>query len=139
MDETIRMIATDGHVKAIAITAKDLVETARNIHRAAPLATAALGRALMAASMMGCQLKEERGAVTLTVKGGGPLGTVMAVSDCEGNVRGYVNDPSVDLPLKAPGKLDVGAGVGQNGTITVIKDIGLKEPCLLYTSPSPRD
>ncbi len=128
MDETIRMIATDGHVKAIAITAKDLVETARNIHRTAPLATAALGRTLMAASMMGCQLKEERGAVTLTVKGGGPLGTVMAVSDCEGNVRGYVNDPAVDLPLKAPGKLDVGAGVGQNGTITVIKDIGLKEP-----------
>ncbi len=128
MDETIRMIATDGHVKAIAITAKDLVETARNIHRTAPLATAALGRALMAASMMGCQLKEERGAVTLTVKGGGPLGTVMAVSDCEGNVRGYVNDPTVDLPLKAPGKLDVGAGVGQDGTITVIKDIGLKEP-----------
>lgn len=128
MDELIRMIATDGHVKAVSITAKTLTERARTIHGLAPLATAALGRALMAASLMGCQLKEEKGAVTLTVKGGGPLGTVMAVSDREGNVRGYVGDGSVELPLKAPGKLDVGAGVGRDGTLTVIKDIGLKEP-----------
>lgn len=128
MDELIRMIATDGHVKAVSITAKDLTERARTIHRLAPLATAALGRTLMAASLMGCQLKEEKGAVTLTVKGGGPLGTVMAVSDKDGNVRGYVGDGSVELPLKAPGKLDVGAGVGRDGTLTVIKDIGLKEP-----------
>ena len=128
MDELVRMIATDGHVKAVSITAKELTERARTVHRLAPLATAALGRALMAASLMGCQLKEEKGAVTLTVKGGGPLGTVMAVSDKDGNVRGYVGDGSVDLPLKAPGKLDVGAGVGRDGTLTVIKDIGLKEP-----------
>lgn len=128
MDELIRMIATDGHVKAVSITAKALTERARTIHALGPLATAALGRALMAASLMGCQLKEEKGAVTLTVKGGGPLGTVMAVSDREGNVRGYVGDGSVELPLKAPGKLDVGAGVGRDGTLTVIKDIGLKEP-----------
>ncbi len=128
MDELIRMIAADGHVKAVSITAKELTERARTIHHLAPVATAALGRSLMAASMMGCQLKEENGAVTLTIKGGGPLGTVMAVSDCEGNVRGYVGDGSVDLPLKAPGKLDVGAAVGRDGTLTVIKDIGLKEP-----------
>ncbi len=128
MDELIRMIATDGHVKAVSMTAKNLTERARTIHRLAPLATAALGRTLMAASMMGCQLKEEKGAVTLTVKGGGPLGTVMAVSDKDGNVRGYVGDPSVDLPLKAPGKLDVGAGIGREGILTVVKDIGLKEP-----------
>ena len=128
MDELVRMIATDGHVKAVSITARDLTERARTIHRLAPLATAALGRTLMAASLMGCQLKEEKGAVTLTVKGGGPLGTVMAVSDKDGNVRGYVGDGSVELPLKAPGKLDVGAGVGRNGSLTVIKDIGLKEP-----------
>lgn len=128
MDELIRMIATDGHVKAVSITAKTLTERARTIHGLRPLATAALGRALMAASLMGCQLKEEKGAVTLTVKGGGPLGTVMAVSDREGNVRGYVGDGSVELPLKAPGKLDVGAGVGRDGTLTVIKDMGLKEP-----------
>lgn len=128
MDELIRVLAKDAHVKAVAITAKDMVERARNIHRSLPLGTAALGRALMAASMMGCQLKEERGAVTLTFKGGGPLGTVMAVSDHLGNARGYLADGSVELPLKAPGKLDVGAGIGVNGTLTVIKDIGLKEP-----------
>ncbi len=128
MDNSIRMIDKTGHVKAVAITAKDMVEEARSIHHTAPLATAALGRALMAASMMGSQLKEEQGALTLTIKGGGPLGTVMAVSDCNGWVRGYVSDPAVDLPLKAPGKLDVGAGVGREGTLTIIKDIGLKEP-----------
>lgn len=128
MDELIRMLAKDAHVKAVAITARDMVERARNIHRLLPLGTAALGRALMAASMMGCQLKEEHGAVTLTFKGGGPLGTVMAVADHLGNARGYLTDGSVELPLKAPGKLDVGAGVGVDGTLTVIKDIGLKEP-----------
>ena len=81
MDELIRVLAKEAHVKAVAITAKGMVERARNIHRLMPLGTAALGRALMAASMMGCQLKEEHGAVTLTFKGGGPLGTVMAVAD----------------------------------------------------------
>lgn len=128
MDELIRVLAKNAHVKAMAITAKEMVETARNIHKTLPLATAALGRALMAASMMGDQLKEEQGAVTLTFKGGGPLGTVMAVADCEGNARGYVSDPTVELPLKAPGKLDVGSGVGTDGTMAVIKDIGLKDP-----------
>lgn len=128
MDELIRMLARDAHVKAVAITAKDMVERARNIHKLLPLGTAALGRTLMAASMIGCQLKEEHGAVTLTVKGGGPLGTVMAVADHLGNARGYLTDGSVELPLKGPGKLDVGAGVGCDGTLTVIKDIGLKEP-----------
>ena len=128
MDELIRVLAKDAHVKAVAITAKDMVERARNIHKLLPLGTAALGRALMAASMMGCQLKEEHGAVTLTFKGGGPLGTVMAVADHLGNARGYLTDGSVELPLKAPGKLDVGSGVGVDGTLTVIKDIGLKEP-----------
>lgn len=128
MDELIRVLAKEAHVKAVAITAKGMVEQARNIHRLMPLGTAALGRALMAASMMGCQLKEEHGAVTLTFKGGGPLGTVMAVADHLGNARGYLTDGSVELPLKAPGKLDVGSGVGVDGTLTVIKDIGLKEP-----------
>lgn len=128
MDELIRVLAKDAHVKAVAITAKDMVERARNIHKLLPLGTAALGRALMAASMLGCQLKEERGAVTLTFKGGGPLGTVMAVADHLGNARGYLGNGGVELPLKAPGKLDVGAGVGTDGTLTVIKDIGLKEP-----------
>ncbi len=128
MDELIRVLAKEAHVKAVAITVKGMVERARNIHRLMPLGTAALGRVLMAASMMGCQLKEEHGAVTLTFKGGGPLGTVMAVADHLGNARGYLTDGSVELPLKAPGKLDVGSGVGVDGTLTVIKDIGLKEP-----------
>lgn len=128
MDQIIRMIAKDAPVKASAISGRDLVERARNIHMLLPVATAALGRALMGTSMMGDALKEEKGAVTLQIKGGGPLGTVLAVSDSEGNVRGYVQNPQVELIEKEPGKLDVGAAVGESGTLTVIKDIGLKEP-----------
>lgn len=126
-DQIIRMLAKDAPVKAMAITAKELVERARQIHKTLPVATAALGRGLMACSMMGNQLKEEHGAVTLRIKGDGPMGGLTAVSDSDGNVRGYVLDGTVELPLKAPGKLDVGSGIGE-GTITVIKDIGLKEP-----------
>lgn len=128
MDQIIRIIAKDAPVKASAISARDLVERARNIHTLLPVATAALGRTLMAASMMGDALKEENGAVTIQIKGGGPLGTVLAVSDNSGNVRGYVHNPHVDLMEIEPGKLDVGAAVGVDGTLTVIKDIGLKEP-----------
>ena len=128
MDQIIRMIAKDAPVKASAISGRDLVERARNIHMLLPVATAALGRALMGTSMMGDALKEEKGALTLQIKGGGPLGTVLAVSDSEGNVRGYVQNPHVELMEKEPGKLDVGAAVGDGGTLTVIKDIGLKEP-----------
>lgn len=128
MDQIIRMIAKDAPVKASAISARELVERARNIHTLLPVATAALGRTLMAASMMGDALKEEKGALTIQIKGGGPLGTVLAVSDYEGNVRGYVQDPHVELMEIEPGKLDVGSAVGTTGTLTVIKDIGLKEP-----------
>ena len=128
MDEIVRMITGDGSVKAIAITGKDLVERARQIHKLAPLATAALGRSLMGCSMIGATLKEEKGSVTLRIKGGGPLGSIIAVSDSQGNVRGYLQNGQVELPLKGPGKLDVGAGVGTDGFLTLIKDIGLKEP-----------
>ena len=127
-DEIVRAITADGLVKATAITGRDLVERARNIHTLLPMATAALGRCLMGASMMGDMLKEEKGALTLQIKGGGPLGTVLAVSDCEGNVRGYVQNPHVELMELRPGKLNVGAAVGQDGTLTVIKDLGMKEP-----------
>ena len=127
-NEIVRGITGDGLVKAAAITGRDIVERARNIHKLLPMATAALGRTLMGASLMGDMLKEEQGAVTLQVKGGGPLGTILAVSDCGGNVRGYVQNPQVELMEKHPGKLDVGAAVGLDGTLTVIKDIGLKEP-----------
>ena len=127
-DEIVRAITGDGYVKAVAITGRDLIERARNIHTLLPMATAALGRALLGASMMGDMLKEQEGSLTLQIKGGGPLGTILAVSDCQGNVRGYVQNPHVDLIEKHQGKLDVGAAVGETGTLTVIKDIGLKEP-----------
>ena len=127
-DEIVRAITGDGLVKAAAVTGRDIVERARSIHRLLPMATAALGRTLMGASMMGDMLKEEKGALTLQIKGGGPLGTILAVSDHRGNVRGYVQNPQVELMEQRPGKLDVGAAVGLDGTLTVIKDIGLKEP-----------
>ena len=127
-NEIVRAITGDGLVKAAAITGRDIVERARNIHKLFPMATAALGRTLMGASLMGDMLKEEKGSLTLQIKGGGPLGTILAVSDHEGNVRGYVQNPQVELMEQRPGKLDVGAAVGLDGTLTVIKDIGLKEP-----------
>lgn len=128
MDEIVRMIAGDGAVRAMAVTGKEMVERARQIHKTLPLATAALGRCLMGCSMIGAGLKEEKGSVTLRVKGGGPLGAITAVSDSQGNVRGCLQNGQVDLPRKGPGKLDVGAGVGTDGFLTVIKDLGLKEP-----------
>ena len=128
MDKLVRAITKDGSVKAVAAVTKDLTEQVRNIHKTLPVATAALGRTLAAASMMGNALKEENASLTLQIKGGGPLGTVLAVSDHLGNVRGYVQNPQVDVPLREDGKLDVGRAVGADGTLTVIKDIGLKEP-----------
>ena len=127
-DEIIRAITTDGLVKASVITGRDLVERARQIHTLLPVATAALGRTLMAASMMGDMLKVDGSSVTLQIKGGGPLGTILAVSDDGGNVRGYVQNPHVALMEKTPGKLDVGRAVGETGSLTVIKDLGMKEP-----------
>ena len=127
-NEIVRAITGDGLVKAAAITGRDIVERARNVHKLLPMATAALGRTLLGASLLGDMLKEEKGALTLQIKGGGPLGTILAVSDCEGNVRGYVQNPQVELMEQCPGKLDVGRAVGTDGTLTVIKDIGLKEP-----------
>ena len=128
MDQLVRVIAKDAPVKAVAISGTDLTERARAIHDTWPVATAALGRLLMAASMMGNMLKGENGSVTLRVKGGGPLGSLTAVSDSEGNVRGYVQNPAVDVPRKAHAKLDVGAAVGFDGDLTVIKDLDMKEP-----------
>ena len=128
MDQIVRVIARDAPVKAMAISARETVERARAIHGCWPVAAAALGRLLMAASMMGAVLKKENASVTLRVKGGGPLGSLTAVSDSGGNVRGYVQNPAVDVPRKARGKLDVGAAVGADGDLTVIRDLGLKEP-----------
>ena len=127
-DRIVRAISTDGMVQAAAICSRDLTERARQIHKTLPVATAALGRTLAAASMMGNALKSDGASLTLQFKGGGPLGTVLAVSDNEGNVRGYVTNPHVDIPLRKDGKLDVGTAVGHEGTLTVIKDLHLKEP-----------
>lgn len=128
MDHIIRAITADGFVKAMAICSTDMVERARQIHHTTPTATAALGRVLTAASMMGNLQKVENGSMTLQIKGGGPLGTILATSDAEGNVRGYVTNPEVALLEKYAGKLDIGAAVGTNGMLTVIRDLQMKEP-----------
>jgi molecular chaperone Hsp33 len=127
-DQLVRAITKDGLVKVVAVSTRELTERARQIHQTTPVATAALGRLLAAASMMGNALKGDGASVTLQIKGGGPLGTLLAVSDNEGNVRGTVDAPSVDLPLRADGKLDVGGAVGCDGTLTVIRDLNMKEP-----------
>lgn len=127
-DQLVRAMTKDGMVKAVAVSARDLTERARQIHRTLPVATAALGRTLAAASMMGNALKGEGASLTLRIQGGGPLGTLLAVSDNQGNVRGTVDNPAVELPLRPDGKLDVGAAVGGEGTLTVIRDLHMKDP-----------
>jgi len=127
-DQLIRAITKDGLVKAVAVSTRGLTERARQIHKTLPVATAALGRTLAAASMMGNALKEDGSSLTLQIKGGGPLGTILAVSDNEGNVRGTVENPAVEIPLRTDGKLDVGGAVGCEGTLTVIRDLNMKEP-----------
>ena len=127
-DVLLRVIAADGQIKMTAVSTRELTEKARQIHKTLPVATAALGRALAAASMLGSGIKHENGSLTFQLNGKGPLGTVIAVSDSYGNVRGYVDEPSVDLPLRADGKLDVGAAVGGDGYLTVIRDPGFGEP-----------
>ncbi len=127
-DRIVRAITKDGMVKAAAVSTRALTERARQIHKTLPVATAALGRSLAAVSMMGNALKEDGASVTLRIQGGGPLGNVLAVSDNQGNVRGTVGNPALDLPLRPDGKLDVGGAVGCNGTLTVIRDLHMKEP-----------
>ncbi len=127
-DRIVRAVTADGMVQAAAISSRELVERARQIHRTLPTATAALGRMLSGASLMGNALKGQGASLTLQCKGNGPLGTILAVSDADGNVRGYAANPQTDLPLRADGKLDVGGAVGHEGTLTVIKDLHMKEP-----------
>jgi len=127
-DYLVRGMTLDGFVKAVAIRSTEMVQRAVNIHGTTPNATAALGRALTASSMMGNMQKVENGSMTMQIRGGGPIGTITCVSDPEGNVRGCVTQPCVPLAEKYPGKLDVGATVGTNGTLTVIRDLQMKEP-----------
>ena len=127
-DYLVRGMSMDGFVKVVAIRSTEIVRRAAQIHGTTPNATAAFGRALTAASMMGNMQKVENGSMTLQVRGGGPIGTITVVSDAVGNVRGCVTEPKVPLVEKYPGKLDVGATVGTNGTLTVIRDLQMKEP-----------
>ena len=127
-DYLVRGMTMDGFVKYVAIRSTEIVRRAAEIHNTTPNATAALGRCLTAASMMGNTQKVENGSMTLQVRGGGPIGTITVVSDAEGNVRGCVTEPHVPLVEKFPGKLDVGATVGTDGTLTVIRDLQMKEP-----------
>ena len=122
-----KAITKDGFVRAMAIDSTDIVERAREIHTLSPVCSAALGRTLTAASMMGIELKGEEASLTLQFSGDGPAGGIVCVSDSEGNVRGYIGNPRVDLPLNSVRKLDVAKAVGR-GTMSVIKDLGLKEP-----------
>ena len=127
-DYLVRGMTMDGFVKVVAIRSTEIVSRAARIHGTTPNATAALGRALTAGSMMGNMQKVENGSMTLQIRGGGPIGTITVVSDPEGNVRGCVTEAKVPLVEKFPGKLDVGATVGTDGTLTVIRDLQMKEP-----------
>ena len=127
-DYLVRGMSLDGYVKMVAIRSTNLVQRATEIHNTTPNATAAFGRALTAASMMGNMQKVENGSMTLQIKGDGPIGSIVCVSDPVGNVRGYVYNANVPFVEKYPGKLDVGATVGTDGTLTVIRDLQMKEP-----------
>ena len=127
-DYLVRGMSMDGFVKVVAIRSTEIVRRGAEIHGTTPNATAAFGRVLTAASMMGNMQKVENGSMTLQIKGGGPIGSIVCVSDPIGNVRGYVYEPKVPLVEKHPGKLDVGSTVGVDGTLTVIRDLQMKEP-----------
>ena len=128
MGKLVRTISQDGTIIAMAVDSTDIVRRAEEIHKTSAVCTAALGRLLTAASLMGSSLKSKDDSVTVRMRGDGPAGTVMAVSDSEGNVRGYVQQNIVEIPLNAKGKLDVSGAIGKNGFLTVIKDLGMKEP-----------
>lgn len=123
-----RAITADGSARMILTDSTEIVQKAADIHGASKTVTAALGRSLTAASLMGSLLKDKDNSLTLQINGGGPIGRIVCVSDYKGNVRGYADDPTVELLPNSRGKLDVGGAVGKNGSLTVIRDMGMKEP-----------
>lgn len=133
MGKLVRCISRDGTLTVMAIDSTDIVECAQQIHKTSAVTSAALGRFLTAASLMGAVLKGRDDNITLRINGGGPAGTILAVSDNMGNVRGYVQCPVVEIPLNNKGKLDVARAVGRDGTLSVIKDYGVGEPYIGQT------
>lgn len=127
MGKLVRMLTADGAVVVTAVDSTDIVNEMHSHHKTLELASAALGRLLTAASLMGYNLKNETDSLTLQIRGNGPLGKLIAVSDYMGNVRGYVENPAAKLPLNSKGKIDVGGGVGE-GELYVVKDLSMKEP-----------
>ena len=132
-DYIVRATSADMQVRAFAITSREMVEHARKIHNTSPVATDALGRLLSAGAMMGSMMKADEDILTIIVQGDGPLGGMTVTADSHANVKGFVNNPNVLIPPNYAGKLDVGAAIGY-GTLTVTKDLGLKEP---YASQVP--
>ncbi len=126
-DYLVRAIAANGQVRAFAAYTKNTVETARQAHNTSPVVTAGLGRLLTAGAMMGSMMKDDRDVLTIKAEGSGPVGHYLVTADSKGNVKGYAANPNVILPANAAGKLDVGGSLGV-GLLTVIKDLGLKEP-----------
>ncbi|HEY8363093.1 MAG TPA: Hsp33 family molecular chaperone HslO [Tissierellaceae bacterium] len=133
-DYLIRAIDKKENIRLFVAVTTNMVEKARKIHNTSPTATAALGRTLTAAVMMGAMMKNPTDKLTLRINGGGPIGTILAVADNKGKVKGYVGNPYADLPSRKDGKLDVGGVVGKQGTLTVIVDYGLKEPYVGQTN-----
>lgn len=128
MGKLYRVISADGSAFAEVLDAKDIVSEIERIHKTSAVVTAGLGRLTIGASLMGYMLKGKDDSLTLRVDADGQTGQLVAVSDSMGNVKSYVNNPVVEIPLNAQGKLDVGSAVGHNGTLSVVKDLGLKEP-----------
>ncbi len=128
MSEIIRVISADASVIAYAVDATEIISEIERIHKTSAVVTAALGRLSIAASLIGCGLKGNKESVTLRFDGKGPSGILIAVADCYGNVKSYVSNPVVEIPLNKYGKLDVAGAVGNDGTLSVVKDLGLKEP-----------
>ena len=128
MDKIVKFLAYNGKINIVCAQTSELVEKALKTHDLSPVATAALGRTLTMASIMGSNLKGENDVISIQIKGNGPLGTIIATADSKLRIRGYVTNPKVDMPLREDGKLNVGEAVGKDGFIYVIKDIGLKEP-----------
>ncbi len=128
MGKLIRCITSDGLVMATALDSTDIVAQSEQLHKSSAVVTAALGRLLTATSMMGNALKGKNNTITVKIDGNGPSGALIAVADSNGDVRGYAVNPLVEIPLKENGKLDVSGAVGNDGTLYVIKDLGLKEP-----------